>query len=124
MEFRMRQVHRFDEGRESLEPARIKPLIHGRQNLVCQRPNALLGSIQVAEFGQLARNLLAVNPVTQIPRAVSLKDLSALHVGSLVPRQHQCPTKRANVQRECATVVRKTAFSPVEEWQSGLMRRS
>src|SRR5882724_9690941 len=107
MEFCMRQVHRFDEGRESLEPSRVKSLVHGRENLVCQRPNALLGSIQVAEFGQLARNLLAVNSVTQMPCAVSLEDLSALHVASLVPRQHQCPTKRANVQRKCATVVPK-----------------
>jgi hypothetical protein len=78
-------------------PVDLQALIQRFKNFIGQWTDTMLRAILVVVVGQLARDLLTVHTVADMPSAVGLVDVSLLHVENLSD-QGECATK-------CATLV-------------------
>jgi hypothetical protein len=60
-------------------PVDLESLIQRVKDFIGQWTDTALRAILVVVVGQLARNLLTVHPVADVPSAVGLVDVSLLH---------------------------------------------
>ena len=79
----VREVHRLRVLLQGHRPVDLQALIQRVKNFIGQWTDTTLRAILVVVVGQLARDLLTVHTVADMPSTVGLVDVSLLHVENL-----------------------------------------
>ena len=104
----IREVHCLGvllEGHRSVD---LESLIQRVENFIGQWTDTALRAILIGVVGQLARHLLTVHTIAEMPSAVSLVNIPLLHDGTLSDQEQMCNSS-----------FHKCNIINVEEWQSG-----